>query len=86
MTIVDRVKKIAETKNAAPGQVALAWLLHKGDSIVPIPGTTKPQHLRENAAAAFIDLAEGEMEELDQLSELVAGERYNPEGMKMVNR
>ncbi|MEP6663984.1 MAG: aldo/keto reductase [Verrucomicrobiota bacterium] len=86
MAIVERVKKIAEAKNATTSQIALAWLLHKEDFIVPIPGTTRPQHLHENARSAFIELTKSEMDELDQLSELVAGARYNPEGMQMVDK
>ncbi len=85
MAIVERVKKIAESQNSTPSQIALAWILHKGGSIVPIPGTTKPKHLRENAESTSLELSDKEMSELDQLSDLVAGDRYNAAGMRMVN-
>lgn len=86
MAIVERVKEIAASKNAAPGQIALAWTLHKAANVVPIPGTTNPKHLRENAEAAFIELSAEEVAELDKLSELSAGARYRPEMMELINK
>jgi len=85
LRIVERVQQIAQAKKATPGQIALAWILHKGENIVPIPGTTREKHLRENAASAFVKLSNEEMSQLDQLSSLTVGERKNPEGMKLVD-
>src|SRR5438046_7552484 len=54
LELVERVKEIAEEKGVAPGQLALAWVLAEGDDIVPIPGTTRVEHLEENVAALDI--------------------------------
>jgi aryl-alcohol dehydrogenase-like predicted oxidoreductase len=82
------VRKIAAEKNAKPGQIALAWLLHKGDDIVPIPGTKRRTYLEENAAAVSVQLTEGELAELDRAlaPEAVAGPRYNPQLMATIDR
>lgn len=86
MAIVERVEKLAESKNVTPGQIALAWILHKGDFIAPIPGTTKLKHLRENTESAFIELSAEEMAELNELSAMVVGARYRPEQMRLIGK
>lgn len=85
--LVDVVRGIAAEKGCTSAQVALAWLLAKGDDIVPIPGTRQIKYLEENAAAASIELEETERIALEHaLSGLpVSGERYTAEGMKGVN-
>jgi aryl-alcohol dehydrogenase-like predicted oxidoreductase len=82
------VQKIAEGKNARPGQVALAWLLQKGDDIVPIPGTKRRTYLEENIAAVSLNLGADEMTQLDRAlsPEAVSGQRYNERMMAMVDR
>ena len=82
LRLVEAVKDIAKAKDATPAQVALAWLLYQGDNIVPIPGTTSPEHLEENAAAADLALTAEELEALDGilLAFPPAGMRY-PESM-----
>ena len=82
------VKTIAERKNAKPGQVALAWLLHKGDDIVPIPGTKRRTYLEENIAAVSLRLDPEEVAELDHAlpPEAISGPRYNEKLMAMVDR
>jgi aryl-alcohol dehydrogenase-like predicted oxidoreductase len=82
------VKTIAERKNAKPGQVALAWLLHKGDDMVPIPGTKRRTFLEENIAAVSLRLEPEEVAELDQAlpPEAISGPRYNEKLMAMVDR
>jgi pyridoxine 4-dehydrogenase len=60
--------EIAEAHDASPGQVALAWLLRRSPSIVPIPGTSSVAHLEENVEAASIELTDEEFERLDQAS------------------
>jgi aryl-alcohol dehydrogenase-like predicted oxidoreductase len=82
------VKKIAEAKNATPGQVALAWLLQKGDDVVPIPGTKRRSYLEENIAAASLQLDAKEVAELDHAlsPEAIAGPRYNETLMATVDR
>lgn len=85
--LVEIVRGIAAGKGCSAAQVALAWLLGKGDDIVPIPGTKRLKYLDDNVAAVAISLSEAEQTVLDQaLSRLpVAGERYTPEGMKGIN-
>ena len=85
--LVELVRGIAAEQDCTPAQVALAWLLAKGDDIVPIPGTKRVKYLEENAAAASITLSEASKAILEQaLSSLpICGERYTVEGMKGVN-
>lgn len=82
------VRELAMQKDATPGQIALAWLLHKGGDIVPIPGTKRRRYLEENIAAAEIQLSTAEMEQLNAAlpPERVAGPRYNERQMTMVDR
>jgi aryl-alcohol dehydrogenase-like predicted oxidoreductase len=80
------VRELATTKGATAGQIALAWLLHKGDDIVPIPGTKRRSYLEENVAAADITLTPQDMADLDAALTTVAGPRYNERQMAMVDR
>jgi aryl-alcohol dehydrogenase-like predicted oxidoreductase len=82
------VRDMAARKNATPGQIALAWLLHKGDDIAPIPGTKRRTYLEENVAAADVRLTQPEMATLDAAlaPEKIAGPRYNPKQMAQVDR
>jgi aryl-alcohol dehydrogenase-like predicted oxidoreductase len=78
--LIDLLSSIAATKNATPAQIALAWLLAQKPWIVPIPGTTKVQRVKENLAAAALELSS---EDLRQIREALAhievqGERYPP--------
>jgi len=86
MAIVEKVESLARERGATPGQIALAWILHKGENFVPIPGTSRVKHLKENAAAVFIKLTADEMAALDGLSSLVVGERYREKDMARVNK
>ncbi|MCU1245138.1 MAG: aldo/keto reductase, partial [Acidobacteria bacterium] len=88
MRAAGTVRVIAERIGATPAQIALAWLLHKGDDVVPIPGTKRRKYLEENVAAASIKLAPGEIAELDAAlpPELIAGPRYNEKAMGWVDR
>ena len=81
-------RRLAEEKGATPGQIALAWLLHKGEDLVPIPGTKRRRYLEENVAAAGVTLTGGEMDRLDAAlpPEAVAGERYNERMMTLIDR
>jgi aryl-alcohol dehydrogenase-like predicted oxidoreductase len=82
------VQDVAARKNATASQVALAWLLHKGDDIVPIPGTKRRRYLEENAAAASLSLSPGDIVELDRAlaPPSVAGPRYNERMMTFIDR
>jgi aryl-alcohol dehydrogenase-like predicted oxidoreductase len=82
------VRDLAARKGATAGQIALAWLLHKGPEIVPIPGTKRRKYLEENVAAADVRLTPDEMATLDAAlaPEKVAGPRYNEKQMAQVDR
>jgi aryl-alcohol dehydrogenase-like predicted oxidoreductase len=84
----DAVRALAARKGATPGQLALAWLLHKGDDVVPIPGTKRRRYLEENVGAAAIALSPAELAALDAAlaPEKVAGPRYDEERMRTVDR
>jgi aryl-alcohol dehydrogenase-like predicted oxidoreductase len=88
MRAAKAVRDIAERKGKTPAQVALAWLLHKGDDIVPIPGTKRRSYLEENVAAASIELSVDEMRELDAALPpgTAAGPRYGERQMQYVDR
>lgn len=85
--LVDAVTALAAARGATPAQLALAWLLHRGEDIVPIPGTRKPARLDENAAAARIRLDAAELQRIDDVlaTHAVAGTRYPAAGMNSVN-
>lgn len=87
MELVLKLKAVAERKGCTPGQLALAWVLAQGEDIVPIPGTTKIEHLEENAAALDLILSEEEVKELEDLFPpgAAAGERYYDFGMRMID-
>jgi aryl-alcohol dehydrogenase-like predicted oxidoreductase len=78
----DAVRKLAATRGVTPAQLALAWLLHQGQDVVPIPGTKRRDRLEENLAAADIQLTEAE---LDELKLPVAGARYGEAMLSVVN-
>jgi aryl-alcohol dehydrogenase-like predicted oxidoreductase len=82
------VREIAAAQGAKPGQVALAWLLHRGEDIVPIPGTKRRSYLEENVAAAALKLDAAQMRSLDAALApgKVSGKRYSDAMMAMVDR
>ncbi len=88
LILVGRVRSIAAETGATPGQLALAWLLHQGPDIVPIPGTKRRSRLEENVAADAISLSAADLARIDEAvpAGAVAGERYGEAQMAMVNR
>lgn len=86
--LVDAIGALAARKACTPGQLALAWLLHQGDDIVPIPGTKRRTYLRENAAAAEIVLTPEDLTWLDQEvpEGSAAGDRYPAAAMRLIDR
>jgi aryl-alcohol dehydrogenase-like predicted oxidoreductase len=83
--IVAKLEEMAEEKDITPAQLALAWVLARGDDIVPIPGTKRRTYLEENAAAADIELTDEDLARIDDEVPVVAGERYDEAGMAAVN-
>jgi aryl-alcohol dehydrogenase-like predicted oxidoreductase len=83
--LAERVRELADEKGVTPAQLALAWVLHRWEHIVPIPGTTKVARLEENLAAAEIELSDDEVEQISEAVPAAAGARYDEQGMRTVN-
>lgn len=88
LAFVDLLKRVAESKNATPAQIALAWLLAQRAFIVPIPGTTKLSRLEENIGSAAIEFSSDELSKLTEAASRLnaEGDRYSPQHMAMVGR
>jgi aryl-alcohol dehydrogenase-like predicted oxidoreductase len=88
LELVEALGDLADAKGCTRGQIALAWLLAQGDFIVPIPGTKRAKYLEENAAAESVELTDAELVRLNELfaPDNVAGDRYVPEMMRMLDR
>jgi aryl-alcohol dehydrogenase-like predicted oxidoreductase len=76
--LVDEVERLAAEKDVTAGQLALAWVFHQGDDIVPIPGTKRRTYLEQNVAAAGVSLTDDDLRRLDQALPrgVTAGDRY----------
>jgi aryl-alcohol dehydrogenase-like predicted oxidoreductase len=85
LALADRVRGLADEKGVTPAQLALAWVLHRWEHIVPIPGTKRVSYLEENLAAAEVELTGEEVERIAEAVPTAAGDRYDPEGMRSVN-
>jgi aryl-alcohol dehydrogenase-like predicted oxidoreductase len=83
--LVARVRELAAEKGITPGQLALAWVLHRGEHIVPIPGTKRVSYLEENVAAADVELSAEEVQRIADTVPAAAGARYDEQGMRSVN-
>ena len=79
LDLLGRFEALAGEAGCTPAQLCLAWLLHKDPIVVPIPGTSSPAHMRENAEAANVSLSADIMDRVDQIvnQTTVAGDRYN---------
>ena len=88
MRAAQLVQELATSRGATPGQVALVWLLERGEGIVPIPGTKRRRYLEENLAAATLGLSAAELARLDAVLApgTVAGPRYTEAMMRYVDR
>ncbi len=86
--LADRVAELAERHGVTAAQLALAWVLARGDDIVPIPGTKSPKRLEENANAVEIKLSSADLAELDNAipPDAVHGDRYPDRMMALINR
>ena len=76
--LVERLEALAAEKGVTPAQLALAWVLHQGDDIVPIPGTKHRTYLQENVAAVQVELSEEDLARIDEAAPrgVTAGDRY----------
>jgi aryl-alcohol dehydrogenase-like predicted oxidoreductase len=85
LRIADEVQAVATDAGATPAQVALAWLLTKGDDIAPIPGTKRVTRVEENVAADDVVLTAGQIKRLDELTP-ASGGHHNDAQMEMIER
>jgi aryl-alcohol dehydrogenase-like predicted oxidoreductase len=78
LDLVERVEEIAREKGVTSSQLALAWLLARGEDVVPIPGTKHVKYLEENAAATAVELSPAELQRIDEVAPAgaAAGDRY----------
>ena len=88
LAIVARLNELAEAKGVTAGQLALAWVQHRGDDVVPIPGTRRLQYLQENLAALTVDLSPEDLATIEAAApaEQIAGTRYDAASLTFVNR
>jgi aryl-alcohol dehydrogenase-like predicted oxidoreductase len=88
LRLVERVAEIAQEKQCTPAQLALAWLLARGDDVIPIPGTRRRERLEENLRALEIELSADDLRRINEAAPLgaAAGARYPEAAMDMLNR
>ncbi|HET6348531.1 MAG TPA: aldo/keto reductase [Candidatus Krumholzibacteria bacterium] len=88
MALVDKLEQVASQKKCTPAQLALAWVLHRGENIVPIPGTSSIKRLEENVAALDVSLTREDMVRIEAASPrgAVVGDRYNSKMIGLINR
>lgn len=88
LEFLKKIEDIAVEKKCKPSQLALAWVLARGNDVVPIPGTKRRRYLEENVAALSVKLTDQDISRIDEVSPVgvAAGARYNSEMMKAVNR
>lgn len=86
--LVELVRSIAAKKGITPAQLAIGWLLAQKSWIVPIPGTTKPERLKENLGSTQVHFSESELAEIDKASAAIklVGERYAEKQQRMIDR
>jgi aryl-alcohol dehydrogenase-like predicted oxidoreductase len=85
LALAQRVRELAEERGLQPGQLALAWVLARGDYIVPIPGTKRVSYLEQNLAASEVRLNDEDVQAIAEAVPAAAGERYPEAVMRSVN-
>jgi aryl-alcohol dehydrogenase-like predicted oxidoreductase len=87
LAVVAQLQRLADEQGATASQLAIAWLLAQGEDIVPIPGAERRRWLEENLRAVEVRLTFEDLAAIEQVAPrgVVAGERYGPAGMAMVN-
>ena len=85
VALVDEIEAIASIKSCTPAQVALTWVMGRGEYVMPITGTTKLNNLKSNLGAYNVELSDDEQSALDALADRVMGDRYDEWGMAILN-
>jgi len=83
--LAERVRELATERGVTPAQLALAWVLHRGEHIVPIPGTKRVSYLEQNLAASEVELSDADVEHIAAAVPAAAGERYPEAVMRSVD-
>ncbi|MGV9266906.1 aldo/keto reductase [Kitasatospora sp. NPDC003701] len=86
LRLAEKVKEIAAEKHVTPAQLAIAWVLARGEDLVPIPGTKRRTYLEQNADAVDVGLTDEDLARIEAELPAVEGERYDEDGMRTVNR
>ncbi len=85
VALVDEIEAVASTKSCTPAQVALAWVIGRGEHVMTIPGTTRLENLKSNLGSYNVELFDDEQAALDALADRVMGDRYDEMGMAIIN-
>ena len=85
VALVDAIEVVASQKGCAPAQVAVCWVIGRGEHVLTIPGTTKLGNLKSNLGSYDVELTPEELAKLDSLADRVIGERYDERGMAAIN-
>lgn len=85
IALVDEIEAIAAARSCLPAQIALAWVLGRGEHVMTIPGTTRLENLKVNLGAYDIELDSDEQARLDALADRVMGDRYDEQGMAIID-
>ncbi|WP_121012798.1 aldo/keto reductase [Saccharothrix australiensis] len=85
LAIVEALRALAAERDVTPGQLALAWVHHRGEHVVPIPGTKRVKYLEENVAAASLTLSADDLRAIEAAAPAAAGDRYPPEMLRLSN-
>ena len=88
LQLVARIEQMAQSKGCTPSQLALAWVLSRGDDVIPIPGTKRRKYLEQNVAAQDVALDSADLDLIEEIAPrgVAAGERYPAAMMAFVNR
>ena len=85
VALVDEIEAVASTKSCTPAQVALAWVIGRGEHVMILTGTTKLENLKSSLGAYEVELSDDEQTTLDALADRVMGDRYDEWGMASIN-
>ena len=85
VALVDEIEAVAAAKSCLPAQIALAWVLGRGEHVMTIPGTTRLENLKANLGAYEVALSSDEQAALDALADRVMGDRYDEQGMAIID-
>ncbi|HUS87478.1 MAG TPA: aldo/keto reductase [Bacteroidales bacterium] len=86
LKLVGKVEQIACSRNIQPSQLVLAWLLHQGNDIVPIPGMKSRKYLNENIGSVEIELSDDEIQQLNEIAQHISGNRYSESAERFVDK